>query len=309
MTYDELSAAPDVPVATALARLAREGRPGHFDAGLYTLRYALWGSGPPLVFVHGLSDVARSFALVAADLSRDFTCILYELPSGDGDAARLGAYRHRHYADDLHRLLDHLKLDRTYLLGSSFGSTIAQRAAADRPERFARLVLQGGFARRPVHPRDVVLARFARYWRGRMRSMPVKTSLKNPKEASVFATVPDDRRRFFEDNVGSALIGATARIGLLIAGLDTRPLLPKLTMPVRLIGGDRDGIIAPEREQELLAGLPNAERVEIPQCGHVPQYTHPGLLAELTRVFLNPNCQATCTHPHTDAVAPPAAAS
>jgi pimeloyl-ACP methyl ester carboxylesterase len=233
---------------------------------------------------------------VAADLARDFTCILYELPSGDSDQARLGGFRHQHFADDLHRLLDHLRLDRTYVLGSSFGATVAVRAAADRPDRFARMILQGGFARRPVHPRDVVLARFARYWRGRMRSMPIKTALKNPKEASVFETVTADCKQFFQDNVGSAPIAATARLGLIIAGLDLRPLLGRLTMPVRLIGGDRDGIVAPERERELLDGLPNAERIEIPGCGHVPQYTHPGLLAELVRVFLNPNCQATCDH-------------
>jgi pimeloyl-ACP methyl ester carboxylesterase len=298
MNYGELSAAADVPVGAALARLAKEGRPGHFHAGLYTLRYALWGSGPPLVFVHGLSDFARSFACVAADLSRDFTCVLYDLPNGDGDSARLGAYRHRHYVADLFRLLDHLGLERTYLLGSSFGATVAIAAAAEKPERFARLVLQGAFARRPVHPRDVVLARFARYWRGRMRSLPIKTSLKNPKEASVFATASPDGRRFYEENTGSALISATARLGLLVAGLDLRPSLSRLTMPVRLIGGDRDGIIPAALEQELLAGLPNAERIEIPMCGHVPQYTHPGLFAELVRQFLNPDCRATCDHPH-----------
>jgi pimeloyl-ACP methyl ester carboxylesterase len=297
MSPTAITAAADVPVATALLRLAQEGRPGWFDAGRYMLRYAAWGSGPPIVFVHGIADVARSFAMVAADLSQHFTCVLYELPSGDGDHARLGAYRHGDYADDLIRLLDHLLLERTYVLGSSFGSTIVLRALANHPQRFARAVLQGGFARRRVGPHEVALARFARYWKARMRSMPVRTALRNPRERAVFDSVPPDRARFMADNCGSVPIAAVARIGLLIAKLDLRPILSTVRLPVRLIGGDRDSIIAPQYEQELLKGLPNAERIEIPDCGHLPQYTHPGLLAELMRQFFTPDCHDTCEHP------------
>jgi pimeloyl-ACP methyl ester carboxylesterase len=290
MSDAALEAPPDVGVAAALARLATEGRPGAFDTGRYVCRYALWGEGPPIVFVHGLSDIARSYAMVAADLCRGFTCIIYELPHGDGDGAGLGGYRHRHFADDLFALMDHLGVPRTYAVGSSFGATIVLAAAARRPERFARAVLQGAFARRPVHPREIMLCRFARYWPGRMRSMPVRTSLKNPKEASVFDTLPPDRAAFLRENCGSTPIAAVARFGLLIARLDLRAVLRNVQVPVRLVGGDRDGIVRPEYEQELLAGLPLAERVEIAGCGHVPQYTHPGLFAELIRQFFTPTC-------------------
>lgn len=290
MKNDALAAPPDVGVTVALARLAAEGRPGAFDTGRYLCRYALWGNGPPIVFVHGLSDIARSFAMVAAALTAHFTSVLYELPTGDGDGAGLGGYRHQHFADDLFALMDHLGVPRTYVVGSSFGASIVLAAAARSPERFARAVLQGAFARRPVHPREVILCRFARYWQGRMRSMPVRTSLNNPKEAAVFETVPRDRAKFLRENCGSAPIAAVARFGLLIAGLDLRPVLPKVQIPVRLIGGDRDGIVRPEFEQELLSGLPMAERAEIAGCGHVPQYTHPGLFAELCRDFFTPTC-------------------
>jgi pimeloyl-ACP methyl ester carboxylesterase len=190
----------------------------------------------------------------------------------------------------LFALLDHLDLDRTYVVGSSFGATIVLRAAAERPERFARAVLQGAFARRPVNPQEVVLCRFARYWPGRMRSMPVRTSLKNPREAKVFDAVPPERGYFLRDNCGSVPIAVVARVALLISQLDLRPLLPRVRLPVRLIGGDCDGIVRIEHEMEVLKGLPLAERIEIPACGHVPQYTHPGLLAELVRQFFTPAC-------------------
>lgn len=300
MSGQEVVARPDVSVREALARFAKEGRPGICDTGRYLCRYALWGQGPPIVFVHGISDSARSYSLVAADLCQDFTCILYELPTGENDHAGMGGYRHPHFAADLIALLDHLELERTYIFASSFGATIALRAVAEHQQRFARAVLQGAFARRPVGPREIVLAQFARYWKGRMRSMPVRTSLKNPKEAPVFDTVPPDRAEFLKENCGAALISTVARIGLLIAKLDLRPILRRIQTPIRLIGGDRDGIVPPMLEQELLQGLPNAERIEIPFCGHVPQYTHPGLLAELIRQFFTPDCHDTCEHHSND---------
>ena len=296
MSIAEVSARPEIAVADALERLGREGRPGVCPTRKYLCRYALWGEGPPIVFIHGISDVARSFAMMAADLCRNFTCILYELPTGEEDHAGMGGYRHQHFVDDLIELLNHLNLERAYLFASSFGATIALRAMADHPHRFARAVLQGAFARRPVHPREVILAQFARYWKGRMRSMPVRTSLKNPKEAMVFDSAPPDRAAFLQDNCGSAPIGTVARIGLVIARLDLRPTLRKVQQPIRLIGGDRDGIVPLPLEQEVLQGLPNAERIEIPMCGHVPQYTHAALLAELTRQFFTPDCHDTCDH-------------
>jgi pimeloyl-ACP methyl ester carboxylesterase len=260
------------------------------DTGRYLLRYAAWGSGPPIIFVHGISDVARSFALVAADLSRDFTCILYELPTGAGDRARWSRYRPEHLPADLFALMDHLKLDRTYLLGSSFGSTIALRAAAAKPERFARIVLQGGFARRPISRFEVAVARLGRYFPGQMRHLRISTSLKSRRDGAILDQALAERRAFMRENCGSATIHSVAHIGLIIAQTDLRPHLSKVQLPVRLIGGDSDGIVPIQYEKELLSLLPMVERIEIPNCGHLPQYTHPGLLAELMRQFFTPSC-------------------
>lgn len=290
MSFQPIEAPADICVAEAIARLGREGRPGVCDTGRYLCRYALWGEGPPIVFVHGLGDLARSFAMVAAELCRDFTCILYELPTGESDNAGLGGYRHRHFAADLIALLDHLQLERTYLFGSSFGATIALRAAAEKPQRFARMVLQGGFARRRVSPVEKVLSQFARYAPGRMSRFKVRTSLRRPGEANAFARVPPENKSFMRENCDSARISTVARYALVVASLDLRPLLRDIRLPVRLIGGEFDSIIPRECEEELLEGLPSVERMEIPACGHLPQYTHPGLLAQLTREFFTPDC-------------------
>src|SRR5262245_38103287 len=139
---------PAVPLtlATVLRRFDTEAVRGVFDTGRYRCAYYTWGSGPPLVFIHGLGDIARAYVSVAALLSFQFRCIAYELPTGRGDGARLRRHTHADLVEDLFALLDHLGCRQAYVCGSSFGSTVALAAMHVRPERVPRAVLAGGFA-------------------------------------------------------------------------------------------------------------------------------------------------------------------
>jgi pimeloyl-ACP methyl ester carboxylesterase len=75
---------------------------------------------------------------------------------------------------------------------------------------------------------------------------------------------------------------------LLLAGLDLRANLNQVRQPVLLICGDFDPLVGKDCEEELLRGLPSAERIEIPGCGHYPYFSHPEVLTEIIRMFLSP---------------------
>src|SRR5690606_8271748 len=110
------------------------------------------------VFVHGMADVARSFALVMHRLADRYTCVAYELPDGTTDGSALGRYTQSEYVADLTALLDHLGFARAAVVGSSFGSLVTLAALAAVPHRFPAAVLQGGFACRPFAWWEVRLA-------------------------------------------------------------------------------------------------------------------------------------------------------
>jgi pimeloyl-ACP methyl ester carboxylesterase len=283
-----IEAPPGVPLARALELWQAEARFGVCDTGRYKASYFVWGQGPPLVFIHGLADRAKSFVLLMEPLRRHFTCVGYELPDGDDDGARLGAYRHKHLVADLFALLDYLSLSRSYLFGSSFGSTIVLAALAEAPERLPRAVLQGGFAWRALARWEHFLCSFARYWRGPMRTFPLRGRLDYPADVRSFAAVPPEHWTFLKQNTGAVSKAATARRGLMVPRLDLRPLLPKIKQPVLLVCGDADFIVPRACDVPLLEGLPNVERIEFPECGHYPQYTHAPVLAEVMRRFLTP---------------------
>jgi pimeloyl-ACP methyl ester carboxylesterase len=250
--------------------------------------YYTWGSGPPLLFIHGMADGSRSFLQPVARLASHFRCIAYDLPAGRGDGARLRRYRHDDLVEDVWALLEHLGVRRSYVLASSFGCTIALKALRGRPERLPRAVLQGGLAHRPLTRAEHLLARVACFVPGSMARVPLYQTLTRALHREAFAGRPPAVWDYFLECLGGAAVAAVAHRALLLRRLDVRPLLPEVRQPVLLVWGGRDHVVPPASADVLLRGLPNAGCVIIEDCGHVPSYTHPEVFAEVVRQFLTP---------------------
>jgi pimeloyl-ACP methyl ester carboxylesterase len=279
---------PPATLADALRRFDNEATHGVCDTGRYRCAYHVWGAGPSLVFVHGLTDSARSFVLPMARLAARFRCVAYDLPTGRGDGARLGRLTHKFLVEDLLTLLDHLGLRQSYLYGSSFGSTVALAALHREPRRFPRAVLQGGFARRPLAPAELLLARLARYWPWPLRALPLREELLIGADRGPFQSCAPEVWRFYLANSGALPMKAVAYRALMLNGVDLRSILPAIRQPVLMVCGDCDPAVNRACEDVLLGGLPNVRRVEVESCGHFPYFTHPDVLAELVRQFLTP---------------------
>jgi pimeloyl-ACP methyl ester carboxylesterase len=275
-------------LSDSLAQWQREAQHGQADTGRYRCRYYCLGRGPALVFIPGLSLESTSFAMIMSRLQPHFRCIGYELPTGDADGASLTAYRHRDLRDDLFALLDHLQIDRCYLLGFSFGSTIALSALADQPRRFPRALLLGGFARRPLAWSEVMLAHWLRYSPGRIANLPLADHVVRRHNAELFAARPAGELDHFCAAELRPLLRTFAGRALLMHYTDMRPLLEKIHQPTLLVYGDRDSHVGKELRDELAGGLPSAARAEIENCGHYPQLTHPEVFADIVRQFLTP---------------------
>jgi pimeloyl-ACP methyl ester carboxylesterase len=279
---------PTITLADAQAKFERQAVRGNCDTGRYRCPYYVWGSGPPIVMIPGLADDSLSFILVSALLAPHFRCIAYDLPTGAGDGAKLRRIAHTDLARDLFGLLDHLDIPQTYLLGSSLGGTIALAAMQASPKRIPRTVLQGAFAYRPLGIGALLLARLARYWPGTMHIVPGRTAVLRRFHFAPFASRPPEVWEYFLERSNLHPIAAVAHRALMIHRLDLRSLLPEIRQPVLLVCGEHDPLVRPACEEALLRGLPNAGRAQLAGCGHNPLFTHPEVLAELTRQFLTP---------------------
>ena len=275
----------DLP--TALRDFARDAKHGILDTGRYRMRHFAWGHGPPIVFIHGMADVARSFILVMHRLVERFTCIAYELPDGTTDGSALGRYALSDYTADLLALLDHRGIDRAAVVGSSFGSLITLHSLATAPQRFTKAVLQGGFACRSFAWWEYRLAQLGRLLPGWYGDWPaIHEAIMRRVERTVHQSASPEVWRFFVENHARTTCRAGALRALTIARTDLRPSLPRIRAPLLLIGGDCDPLVPLSCERDVERGVPGARRIEIGTCGHYPQYTHPAAMVEAIAEFL-----------------------
>ena len=271
-----------------LARRQREAAHEEFDTGRYRCRYVAWGRGPNLVLIPGMASDALSFVMLMARLQSRFRCISYDLPDGDQDGARLIRYRHDDLTSDLFALLDHLNVRETFVLGSSFGATIALAALSRQPRRFTRAILQGGFAHRPLTATEVFFAHWCRFFPGRLGHLPLMRRITEQNDREPFLRRDPDVWEVFLQRRCLVPLRAFANRALLLHRLDLRPLLPTIQHPVLLVCGDRDPLVGKDCEQVLQRGLPFVARAEIEECGHEPHLSHPEVLAEIVQHFLLP---------------------
>jgi pimeloyl-ACP methyl ester carboxylesterase len=107
------------------------------------VRYSESGSGPPMVFLHGLLVDARLWRKVTPLLEDGHRCICPDLPLGshtapmrpDADLSPPGLAR------IVAGFLEALELQDVTLVGNDTGGAIAQITAANHPERIGRLAL------------------------------------------------------------------------------------------------------------------------------------------------------------------------
>src|SRR5881296_1343395 len=99
------------------------------------------GSGPPLLLVHGLMVTGEMFEPVIEHLATRHRVIVPDLRGHGRSRGLPPPYTAAQLASDLSRLLDHLGIDSTAVLGYSQGGAIAQQLALDDPTRCDRLML------------------------------------------------------------------------------------------------------------------------------------------------------------------------
>jgi 3-oxoadipate enol-lactonase len=105
------------------------------------LYYEVRGSGPPLVFAHGLGGNHASWFNQVPFFARQFKVITFDHRGfGNSRDAEGGADRTR-FVDDLKDLLDHLGIAKTALVAQSMGGGTCATFAARHPHRVNALVL------------------------------------------------------------------------------------------------------------------------------------------------------------------------
>ena len=115
----------------------------------HELAFTDCGTGPAVLFIHGLLGSNRNWAHLVDDLEASHRVVIPDLFGHGASAKPMGDYSLGAHAATLRDLLDRLDIDRVTLVGHSLGGGIAMQFCYLFPERVDRLVLvsSGGLGR------------------------------------------------------------------------------------------------------------------------------------------------------------------
>lgn len=113
-----------------------------YGEGPTRLAYRTIGEGPPLLLIHGFPLHGMTFRKIVPDLSRDFTCVVVDLP-GTGASAwdTTTDFSFPSHAARLARLMAHLGHERYAVLGHDTGGSVARHLALRAPAMVHALAL------------------------------------------------------------------------------------------------------------------------------------------------------------------------
>ena len=107
-----------------------------------TLAVRRFGSGPPLLFVHGFPVHGATWRWLLPALAERFECVVVDLPGlGDSEWSDATELRFSSHARRLRSLASELGLERIGVIAQDTGATVARHLALLAPDRVARLAL------------------------------------------------------------------------------------------------------------------------------------------------------------------------
>jgi 3-oxoadipate enol-lactonase len=248
-----------------------------------TINAAQTGDGPPLILFHSLLSDRASFDRIVPKLSEVFRVIVPELP-GFGQSAPVPGGLAAVAARMADAVKDAADGQDAIVLGNGYGGFVALQMAIDHPG-IARKLLLADCGAAFSEPGRQAFRNMAAASKAKGLSAITDVAMRRLFAADFQDNNPDlmrDRREAFLRTDTAVFEEACEAL----AGLDLRPKLPQVKLPVLVLVGEHDEATPPPMSHELAAGLPDARLTVLPGCAHVPQLQSPELFLEAIAGFL-----------------------
>lgn len=259
------------------------------DDGLM-IHYLERGRGEPLLLIHGLGSSGADWAFQVAALEHRFRIIVPDLPGSGHSSPPLDEYSIAGFAEALWRLMDHMGIAQTNIVGFSLGGAVALEMATRRPASVPRLGLINSLA--TYQPRDV------RKWLETYVSAGLVRLFGMPRAAYLMAArlFPEPWQQTIRQHavrvIGEVPAASYLATGMALARWAILDRLDRLTSRVILIAAEMD--FTPLAEKRELASRLKAELIVVRGSRHATPFdsvevTNQSLLALLTDSALPPS--------------------
>jgi pimeloyl-ACP methyl ester carboxylesterase len=266
------------------------------SASTVKLHYEIYGSGDPVLFIHGFGANLYTWRYLIEPLSKKYQLILVNLKGcGVSPKPQDREYSAQHHADLIYQLILDLDLKNLTLVGNSFGGALAlllaMRLGDDEPQRLRALFLIAPGAYKEYVPFFLTLLRVPLLGLA-VHLFPAKLVTKLVLLGAYY-----DRKKITKDQVASyarPLNDPGARRALLETAKQLVPAnideftsrIKTISVPTFILFGDHDRVVNPIVGDKLHAEIPHSQLKKLDQCGHIPQEEKPEETIALLLEFL-----------------------
>jgi len=238
--------------------------------------FVTYGSGDPIILLHGLCGGPDLVAPLAKELSATRRVIVPQL-RGEEWAFCVRPYSLNDLVADVAALMEALRLERPALMGVSFGAAVALEFVVQNPNRISEFVVQGAavrfrssvfvdvakavLGRLPLDERSPVVSRFFRVLCGR----------KKPSKEQFHSIL--------ENCWSTDQIVMAQRLAML-DGFDVTGRVGDISVPTTVVIGSEDVLIGAADAEALANEFPNGDCLVLEGGGHLAFVTHAAAIAE-----------------------------
>ena len=246
--------------------------------------YSICGSGPAIIFIHGIGARKTSWNNVTQHLKDRFTCISYDL-RGHGESPKGGfPYSLEALVNDLEALRKEINISKVHLVGHSLGGMIGPAYALSFPDNVLSISILSSAAFRTPDDKNKVNS--------------VVQSMKDKGIDQVLSTLTD--RWFTDEFIKNRSFDVEKRLKQVLdtdsevflevfriyAETEMSPWLNQIHHPSLVLTGERDGGCNPRLNKLIAASLNDSKLVILEKYKHSLLIEAPTLVGEHLRGFL-----------------------
>ncbi len=240
----------------------------------------------PVTFVHGFPFSARMWDPQVRAFPQTMRGITYDVRGHGLSDVGDGLYSIEFFVDDLIGLLDHLRIEKTIVVGLSMGGYIALRAIERHPDRIRGLVLSNtrsegdsneGKVKRAATIRSVKTDGVKKFADGFLKAVFAPASFENN------APAVESIRTIIE---GNSPIGICGTLLALAARTDTTASLAAISVPTLILVGELDTLTPPSASEAMHERIVGSEYDVVPHAAHMSNLENPKFFNEKLFAFL-----------------------
>ncbi|MBC7803091.1 MAG: alpha/beta hydrolase [Candidatus Parcubacteria bacterium] len=256
-----------------------------------SIRYEVAGSGPALVFAHGVGGNHLSWWQQLAHFAPRHTCVAFShrgfMPSSPvpGETAPDG------FADDLAALLEELKLEEVRLVAQSMGGWTCLEYTLRHPAKVRALVMASTSGRIDYKqlrgPGAAEIAQWVQQSpktaadleaRGILTATGERMAAEQPAAALLYRQI---------SQLTPAEFRTAARVRIMQQRTQSPEVLKQLKIPVLFLAGDEDCVYPSAAGPELAALAPRGQAVRLPRAAHSVYFERPVEFNQIVGDFLS----------------------